>query len=126
MVAVAVVAACLVLVERQQRLRRISIGHAMERGKIQASDLDIYLLLTSSSHEDTESEATRTRLAGPIARFIEYHGQMAEKYDHASRRPWLPVAPDPPPPSNPSRKYVKEVVARYCRIPIAPDPAGPK
>jgi hypothetical protein len=27
-----------------------------------------------------------------------YHAQMREKYEHAARYPWLPVAPDPPPP----------------------------
>jgi hypothetical protein len=27
-----------------------------------------------------------------------YHRAMAEKYRHAARYPWLPVAPDPPEP----------------------------
>lgn len=28
----------------------------------------------------------------------EYHRQMTSKYWEAARRPWLPVAPDPPEP----------------------------
>lgn len=31
----------------------------------------------------------------------EYHKVMAEKYLRASRRPWLPVEPDPPAPPDP-------------------------
>ena len=29
---------------------------------------------------------------------VEYHDNMAIKYDHAARYPWLPVEPDPPEP----------------------------
>lgn len=31
-------------------------------------------------------------------RLSEYHRRMKEKWTHAVRYPWLPVAPDPPPP----------------------------
>ena len=37
-----------------------------------------------------ESDATVRR--------INYHAEMARKYEHAARYPWLPVAPDPPEP----------------------------
>jgi hypothetical protein len=40
-------------------------------------------------------------LVGPpsplLARTL-YHSKMAEKYAEATRRPWLPVSPDPPAP----------------------------
>ncbi len=32
------------------------------------------------------------------ARRSEYDRAMGEKYEHAARYPWLPVAPDPPEP----------------------------
>ena len=39
---------------------------------------------------------------GGLAELLDNRGQwhraMAEKYRHAARRPWLPVAPDPPEP----------------------------
>ena len=31
-------------------------------------------------------------------RLFEWHESMARKYEHAARYPWLPVAPDSPPP----------------------------
>lgn len=36
--------------------------------------------------------------AEAIDRRSEYHVRMKEKWTHAVRSPWLPVAPDPPPP----------------------------
>ena len=33
-----------------------------------------------------------------VAARAAWHTEMHEKYDLASRRPWLPVAPDPPEP----------------------------
>ena len=29
----------------------------------------------------------------------DHHASLARKYEHAARYPWLPVEPDPPPPS---------------------------
>jgi Tfp pilus assembly protein PilE len=31
-------------------------------------------------------------------RRLEFHAELKEKYDRATRYPWLPVAPDPPEP----------------------------
>src|SRR5262245_51888395 len=28
----------------------------------------------------------------------DHHGRLRQKYERAARTPWLPVAPDPPPP----------------------------
>lgn len=33
-----------------------------------------------------------------FSRRVEYHRAMRVKYEHATRYPWLPVAPDPPNP----------------------------
>jgi hypothetical protein len=33
-----------------------------------------------------------------IEKVIAYHAAMQRKYEDATRRPWLPVAPDPPEP----------------------------
>jgi hypothetical protein len=44
-------------------------------------------------------EQTRTREEHNVAIFrglVEYHDQLAAKYDRARWRPWLPVEPDPP------------------------------
>jgi hypothetical protein len=39
-----------------------------------------------------------THLALADPRFANYHQDMAGKYQRAARKPWLPVAPDPPEP----------------------------
>lgn len=45
-------------------------------------------------------EEYRNRL--PLAkRGADYHRAMRDKYAEASKCPWLPVAPDPPPPDIP-------------------------
>jgi hypothetical protein len=38
---------------------------------------------------------SRLQITNPRA---DYHAALREKYEVASRRPWRPVAPDPPPP----------------------------
>ena len=42
----------------------------------------------------TSSGAT----AHDLRRLAEHASRIKRKYEHAARRPWLPVAPDPPPP----------------------------
>jgi hypothetical protein len=60
-----------------------------------------------SRRHSGEAGAWELRLAGRVvgpsqARAIlgraHWHDAMAEKYRRAAARPWLPVAPDPPPP----------------------------
>jgi hypothetical protein len=47
----------------------------------------------------TAREAAETRADARVeARIGEYHAALARKYQRAAARPWLPVAPDPPPP----------------------------
>jgi hypothetical protein len=33
-----------------------------------------------------------------LNRLVGYHARLRAKYERAARQPWLPVAPDPPPP----------------------------
>ena len=41
-----------------------------------------------------------SRSVNPFTKY-KFHNFMAEKYDLAARRPWLPVNPDPPEPEYP-------------------------
>jgi hypothetical protein len=43
---------------------------------------------------------SRARTVGAVygPQSAEYHAPLAEKYRRAMWRPWMPVAPDPPPP----------------------------
>lgn len=92
MVAVAVAALTLGVIvglqNRHQRFRRIAEDH---RSRMIAWE------------EVGRSEATRKRfdLSGQQVSLAAHHWhlQMAENYEHAARRPWLPVAPDPPEPA---------------------------
>lgn len=46
-------------------------------------------------------EDERARVVALVAtarRRIDYHGQMRRKWEQAAGRPWVAVAPDPPPP----------------------------
>jgi hypothetical protein len=45
-----------------------------------------------------EIKAAYRRVAPKYRRIADYHSLMARKYERASRYPWLPVPPDPPPP----------------------------
>ena len=80
-----------------------------------------YFLLLAQSHQN-EVASSRTRGEALKSRFgatpgmsneeimdlyrkhnqtidrADHHAAMAEKYRHAARYPWLPVAPDPPEP----------------------------
>lgn len=46
---------------------------------------------------EAEKEEERQRMAR-LLRVIDYHSQLARKYERAARYPWLPVEPDPPEP----------------------------
>ena len=119
MVAVALVAAVLSVVERRERLKGIAVGHKLEKSKVFKSDLEIYLILTVSPGESGTHTAERERACRPLLQFNHYHDQMIEKYERAASRPWLPVAPDPPPPAKQSRDDFKAV---YLRLEGKPYP----
>lgn len=46
---------------------------------------------------ESEKDEARRQMARRL-RGIHYHSQLARKYKHAARYPWLPVEPDPPKP----------------------------
>jgi hypothetical protein len=125
MIAVAITATLLGLLEkRRATLGKVSLAHSLERDQLHLSDLELYLIRTPTplGHNPPASvakaEATRTRAAHPLLRFIQYHEQMADKYRRASGRPWLPVASDPPPPPKPSREeYIKATINPWIRAP---------
>jgi hypothetical protein len=52
--------------------------------------------------EKNMSQTVLKRLEAIIRQEIPLRAAMACKYDHAARYPWLPVAPDPLPPDQPS------------------------
>jgi hypothetical protein len=50
---------------------------------------------------EPESEPVLARRAGDARlhqRTAEYHAALRQKYERAASRPWVPIAPDPPPP----------------------------
>jgi hypothetical protein len=51
----------------------------------------------SADGEDFQARLATQYLARR-QRLVEYHTRLAAKYARAARRPWVPVAPDPPPP----------------------------
>jgi hypothetical protein len=50
---------------------------------------------------EQESEAVKAKRAADSRlnqRTAEYHAALKHKYERAASRPWVPIAPDPPPP----------------------------
>jgi hypothetical protein len=74
------------LERRRERFRELS-----DRHEVQAQLCEVRVFI---SKIERKPEAW---LAGNKARF-EHHLAMMRKYQQAARRPWLPVAPDPPEP----------------------------
>lgn len=125
MAGVAIAAAILLMAERRERFRRIALGHAIEVNRV-FSDLELFLVATASQNESAERAAERERLTRPLIRFQRYHYRMVAKYEHAASRPWLPVAPDPPPPTEPSRGDFKAVFLRLEGRPYDLSPTEPQ
>jgi len=55
---------------------------------------------------DSEDQRRMMRLyeerVGPS---VEHHASLRDKYERATRYPWLPVGPDPPAPPEPATSY---------------------
>jgi predicted nucleic acid-binding protein len=107
------------------RLPRMTTRRWMVAVSIVAVGLGAWILITRSRsyadlaawHADRENEVRRVAeafeggqfdadiwrdalaLARRSRRLIAYHSALRRKYVLASRRPWLPVEPDPPKPS---------------------------
>jgi len=57
--------------------------------------------IASYSEREKRARDRAARLWGDWTRYFKYsshHAAMKQKYQHAARYPWLPIAPDPPPP----------------------------
>jgi hypothetical protein len=126
MVAVAVLAAVVWVVERRERFRRIALGHRLEKSEVFRNDLEIYLIAIVEPGESDTQQAERERVSRPFIQFSRYHDQMIEKYERAANRPWLPVASDPPPPTRLSRDDFKAVYVRLEGEPFDLDQPQPK
>jgi hypothetical protein len=98
MLAVAVVAAllgCADLWRRREHYRRLAETHALSEMVLRVDSVmargdptggpGVRLLDLSDSLEEA-------------AKWADYHAGLRRKYERAARYPWLPVAPDPPPP----------------------------
>jgi hypothetical protein len=123
MIAVVIVATSLGIVEdRRKRFSKAARTHEAERTSFGMSDLELYLFLTAwQMGQDppasaVRAEQERARAILPLARFIEFHNAMADKYERASHHPWLPVALDSPAPPKPSREWLKAHYQRYIKI----------
>ena len=55
--------------------------------------------LTAELCGKCRDRVTRLKRSGAGYRsWVAYYASLRSKYEHAARNPWLPVAPDPPPP----------------------------
>ena len=52
-----------------------------------------------TDEESSQLSADAKAELDTLLRLVRYHELMSKKYRSASRSPWLPVAPDPPPPA---------------------------
>lgn len=92
MVAVAAAGLALGIVRTYQRVtaRRVMVRRHFLLGHVYRGFLD------ESTYDSTPpSDLAPTEIAGFRSR-IAYHDQMRQKWEGATRSPWLPVAPDPP------------------------------
>jgi hypothetical protein len=107
MISVAIVA---LVLGRSVHFSNLARRHESERTSLISDDLDLYLLLTPDPrgfpmHPDSRQPIAEVVV--PIRAFIAYHLELEKKYDNASRRPWLPVTPDPSAPPRPSNANMK-------------------
>ncbi len=74
--------------------------HAQSLAASQSADF--YREILANDHAKRASKPPQPSLAPQTVevyrRMVEYQEQLAEKYARAAQTPWLPVAPDPPPP----------------------------
>lgn len=91
---------------RSVHFSNLASQHARQRTKLISGDLDLYLVMAPDPHGapmHPDSGRPIAKVVVPIRAFIAYHLELEEKYDSASRHPWLPVPPDPSPPPKPSK-----------------------
>jgi hypothetical protein len=103
MILVAIVA---MLLGRSVHFSNLARHHGREKTKLTSGDLDFYLLMAPDPRGfpmHPESGLPIAKAVVPIRAFVAYHWELEKKYESASRHPWLPVAPDPVQPPEPSK-----------------------
>jgi hypothetical protein len=99
MIAVAVVAFVAGLIQRHNNFQQLAAWHRSRVFRIPASPglgVAVSGSLTSKVDYWRIDEKGNVWLLPQLARKNAWHRQMAVKYEHAARYPWLPVEPDPP------------------------------
>jgi len=87
MVAMAVVGLALGMSARRARFQAIAADHKSRTAMIGAGDLLVMEWF------DARGRRVKSR------QLSQWHAALARKYERAAHYPWLPVAPDPPPPN---------------------------
>jgi hypothetical protein len=101
MVAVAMVAILigvgLEVARRSRRFARLSAYHT--KAALEYFGTEMALGGWPPQLQDlSPAELGRIRYRYQVRAWVHYHSALTEKYEQASRYPWLPVAPDPPEP----------------------------
>jgi hypothetical protein len=84
LIAVAVAAVAFGLAERSRRFRRLAVYHEVRVKWRGATSMGLTAWKDGRGQLVTEQRS-------------DWHDAMRTKYQRAAERPWLPVAPDPPP-----------------------------
>ncbi len=114
------------LERRAIRFERISQAIQRRLDEVPFSELDLYMISTSTNcdpestpaekKEFLDSERRRMAEIKPLMTFHDYYQRLTQKYQYAASHPWLPIAPDPPPPPTPSIEYRRSIRANRDRI----------
>jgi hypothetical protein len=104
MVAVAISAAVLTAIQRRLEFQERCRSHRNKAGEARIASLNRYLELDAFQPTETcavfiDPSARSDVRVQRYGRLADYHEALARKYDRAARRPWWPVAPDPPEPN---------------------------
>jgi hypothetical protein len=111
MIAIALLA---VLLGRWMNFKHRAHVHHGELERILISNFDMYLACTPAQGDPyTDRYRQALNAVQPIWLFMQYQEEMEQKYLYAFRRPWLPVASDPPAPARPSDEYQRAFRAAF-------------
>ncbi len=84
---------------RAQEYRRLAIVH-LAFGNLCFGEAGEYRYAADHSRaSDRRDRDELQMIEAHQLKLANYHHDMARKYEHAARYPWLPVEPDPPPPA---------------------------
>jgi hypothetical protein len=102
MIAVAIMAsglgASVGLSRRARSFERLAEAHDRDAGSFADA---AWACVRFNLNRDGDADSESLRAADRYWDLFEYHEGLEEEYAGAARRPWLPVAPDPPEPPMP-------------------------